>query len=502
METRDYEKRVRRGKLASHEEHKALSFSIGITAAMCLVALLSGYNATRGSIGATNLAIAGIFLLNTLLQIGIRVLFERQVLAFGEAKRWLRLMGVGLLPFVLLGNVFSFIAGMMLLQREKSVEYKLCVYMILTNLTIIVVSLLNLAKGQVADTFWLGIIILAAITGFYVVVTILTTKFISGRTVHAGLKWLVLPVAATSLTGNIYAFFWGLIIFRRLTQTNKEASVKWIDIMRRLFRNYTALIGLFIVVFLISVSIYSNLTFDYDVAIDSDYSAILVAPCLKYPFGTDNFGRCMFTRIVSGAKISLLMGLATTSYPMAIGVILGAFAGYRGGYQENLVMRGMDILAAIPGMLLAIVVISSLGSTIPNMVIALGLVSISSYARAVRAQVLNISNAEFVEAARAYGAGDFTIVLRHIVPNSLTPVIVSSTSMMGQMVLSTSALSYLGIGLPTHLPEWGNILRLGSTYLETHSYLAIFPGLAIVAIVLAFNFFGDGVRDALDPKFK
>lgn len=165
-------------------------------------------------------------------------------------------------------------------------------------------------------------------------------------------------------------------------------------------------------------------------------------------------------------------------------------------------MRLLDILYAIPGILLAIAIIAAFGANTVNLILALSLGSIPTYARTMRASVLYVSTFEFVEAARALGYNNRTIIFKHIIPNSLAPMIIKSTLTIGGAVIATSSLSYLGLGVEPHIPEWGNILKLGSTYLETHSYLAIYPGLAIILLVLSFNFLGDGLRDALDPKLE
>ena len=177
-------------------------------------------------------------------------------------------------------------------------------------------------------------------------------------------------------------------------------------------------------------------------------------------------------------------------------------AGYFGGKTDNIIMRILDVFNAVPSILLAIAIIAAFGVSTVNLVLALSISSIPGYARIVRAQVLGVSNQEFVEAAKACGAKHGIIIFRHIIPNSLAPVIVQATMGIGSAVLSTSSLSYLGLGVEPHVPEWGNVLKAGSTFLETNPYIAIFPGLAIILIVLAFNFFGDGLRDALDPKLK
>jgi peptide/nickel transport system permease protein len=173
-----------------------------------------------------------------------------------------------------------------------------------------------------------------------------------------------------------------------------------------------------------------------------------------------------------------------------------------GGKTDNIIMRVLDVFNAVPSILLAIAIIAALGVSIVNLVLALSVSSIPGYARIVRAQVLGVSNQEFVEAAKACGAKNGRIIFKHIIPNSLAPVIVQATMGIGSAVLSTSSLSYLGLGVPSHVPEWGNILKAGSTFLETNPYIAIFPGVIIIVSVLAFNFFGDGLRDALDPKLK
>jgi peptide/nickel transport system permease protein len=165
-------------------------------------------------------------------------------------------------------------------------------------------------------------------------------------------------------------------------------------------------------------------------------------------------------------------------------------------------MRVLDILYAVPSILLAIAIVAAFGANTMNLILALSIGSVPLYARTVRATVMGISNNEFIEAAKACGATDSIIIFKHIIPNSLAPIIVRATLGIGGTVLSTSALSYLGLGVEPHIPEWGNILKIGSNYLETNPYLAVFPGLAIILIVLAFNYFGDGLRDALDPKLK
>jgi peptide/nickel transport system permease protein len=305
---------------------------------------------------------------------------------------------------------------------------------------------------------------------------------------------------ASSVSGNIFALVMGLIIISKVR--NKGKSVEWVDIVRRLFRNNMSMLGLFVVSFLLSVSICSYFTFDYNLAVVNNYQMMLARPSLQFPFGTDEFGRCVFTRIIFGARISLVVGVVSTGIPIVVGGLLGAVAGHYGNRADNVIMRFLDILYAVPGILLAIAIIAAFGANTMNLIIALSVGGIPMYARTMRASVMSVSHNEFIEAAKAGGQRRYQIVMKHIIPNSMAPIIVRATLGIGSAVLSTSALSFLGLGVEPHIPEWGNVLRTGSRYLELHPHLAIYPGLAIVLIVLAFNYFGDGLRDALDPKLK
>src|SRR5699024_1394453 len=194
--------------------------------------------------------------------------------------------------------------------------------------------------------------------------------------------------------------------------------------------------------------------------------------------------------------------IVTTIIPLAVGGILVAIAGYYNDVIDPTIMRVLDVLYAIPGILLAIAIIAAFGSSTINLVIALSIGSIPAYARTMRANILMVADLDYIEAARALGESDWKILTMHAIPNAFAPMIVRATLTIGTAVISTSSLSFLGLGVEPHVPEWGNVLRIGSNYLETEPYLAIFPGLAIILLVLAFNFLGDGVRDALDPKIK
>lgn len=498
-----YNKKVKKRKLSASLEFITSRLSWQVSILLSVIALLTSYDLKTSELSSTGLIIAGMFLLQFVLQFLITMKISSEVTGeLGEIKDSTRKLGLLLIPFVVTGNFFMFIAGFMLLVKQKTIEYQLCVYSLLTSVFIILLSMINLFKDSLVDTFYLGIGIYGTYAVINLITLILSVKCTLGNRPQK--KFLLFAVIGIIgiLTGNVFSFLMGIIVIAKHFNENEEISIEWVDIIRRLFKNYMACIGMFIVVFLISVSVASTLTFDYDIATFNNYSALLQEPSLMYPFGTDKLGRCVFTRIVFGAKISLLVGLVSTVVPIIIGGCLGAISGFYGGKKDNIIMRALDVLYAVPSILLAIAIIASFGVSTTNLILALSIGGIPSYARTVRATVMGLSSQEFVEAAKACGAKNGTIILKHVIPNSLAPVIVSATMGIGSAVLSTSSLSYLGLGVESHVPEWGNILKDGSLYLETNPYIAIFPGLAIIMIVLAFNYFGDGLRDALDPKLK
>ncbi len=504
-----YTKKVQKRKLSASLEFTTSRLAWQVSLAATIIAIFNAVDFMNLILGGeveisnTTLIVAGVFFVQFLLQYFVTSKIVKEVTTgSGEISKGTRRLGILLIPFVISGNFFMFIAGFMLLQKEKSIEYQLSVYSLLTSIFIVLLSAINLLKPAQVDTFWLGM-------GVYMLYSVLNliTLIFAGKYTNSGkpdkkfMPFAIIAVVGV-FTGNVFSFLLGLIAIAKYKNKNEELSVEWVDVVRRLFKNYMAAIGMFIVVFLISVSIGSLLTFDYDIATLNDYTALLQPPSLQYPFGTDNLGRCVFTRIVFGAQISLVVGLIATLVPIIIGGTLGAISGYYGGKTENIIMRLLDVLYAVPGILLAIAIIAAFGVSTTNLILALSIGGIPSYARTVRATVLGLAGQEFVEAAKACGAKNNTIIFKHIIPNALAPVIVRATMGIGSAVLSTSSLSYLGLGVESHIPEWGNILKAGSTYLETNPYIAIFPGLAIIMIVLAFNYFGDGLRDALDPKLK
>ena len=226
----------------------------------------------------------------------------------------------------------------------------------------------------------------------------------------------------------------------------------------------------------------------------------LERPSVHHPFGLDELGRDIFSRVLAGARISLLVGITVVGISTIVGVLLGAIAGYFGGWIDDVISRGIDVLLAFPGILLAIALVAVLGPSLTNVVLALSVIGWVGYARLVRGQVLRAREFEFVQAARALGASTARILVRHVIPTTLPAVMVQATLGMAGAILAEAALSFLGLGVQPPAPSWGTMLNGGRLHLLDAPHLTIFPGAAIALLVLGFNFLGDGLRDALDPK--
>ena len=274
-------------------------------------------------------------------------------------------------------------------------------------------------------------------------------------------------------------------------------------VMHNLAKNKGAMAGLFLIAVICLVAIFADFLYDYeDVVVKVNLSQKLIAPCLEFPCGTDNMGRDILARIVHGARYSLAVGLAATVFGLVVGVFFGAIAGYYGGTLEDVIMRANDILSSIPAILMGIVIVSALGVSLPNLMMAIGITSVPQFVRITRASVLTVRNQEYIEALHATGLSEARIIGMHVLPNCLSPIIVQITLRIGSAVIAASSLSFLGLGVPAPAPEWGAMLSVGRQFIRTASYMTIFPGLAILITVLAFNLLGDGLRDALDPKLK
>ena len=275
------------------------------------------------------------------------------------------------------------------------------------------------------------------------------------------------------------------------------------ETMRRLCRNKGAVIGMVILSIIILLAIFADVLFDYDtVVIANDIPNRLIKPCLEHPFGTDEYGRDMLARVIHGSRLSLTVSACSVAMALLIGGTLGALSGYFGGAIDNVIMRVTDVIMSIPMTMFAIVIVAALGTSTINLTIALGVSSIPVFARVVRSAVLTVRDVEYIEAARAIGATNSVIIMRHILPNCVAPIIVQVTLRMASAIYNTAALSFLGMGVTVPSPEWGALLSSGRNLIRDSSYLCVIPGLAIMLTILSLNMLGDGLRDALDPRLK
>lgn len=287
------------------------------------------------------------------------------------------------------------------------------------------------------------------------------------------------------------------------SKVNKRKRSQWAEVWRRLRKNKMAMLGLTIIVILILLALFADIIADYEeVAIKMNTSIRLQGPSKEHILGTDELGRDIFARMIHGARVSLKVGIIAVGIAIIIGGTLGAIAGFYGGKLDNVIMRAMDIFLAIPSILLAIAIVSALGTSMLNLMIAVGISSIPSYARIVRASVLSIKDQEFIEAAKAIGAKDTRIILKHILPNSMAPIIVQGTLGVAGAILSTAGLSFIGLGIQKPAPEWGAMLSSGRQFIREAWHVTTFPGIAIMITILSLNLLGDGLRDALDPRLK
>jgi peptide/nickel transport system permease protein len=291
-------------------------------------------------------------------------------------------------------------------------------------------------------------------------------------------------------------------------EVQREApSGLWRDAFYRLIRNPGAIVGFIFVFTFVIAAIFAPLIATHDPV---EQNLLLIAngccpgPSADHWFGVDLLGRDLFSRIIYGARVSLLIGVVSVAIGFSVGLVLGAIAGYMGGIVDSVIMRLMDVMLAIPGLLLAIGIVAALGPGLKEVMIAVGLANVPIFARLLRGSVLAQREADFVLAARAVGIRRPTILFAHILPNSISPVIVQGTLAMATAIIDVAGLGFLGIGLqdPDETPEWGSMLTEVNEYLQTAPFLALIPGTAIVVSVLGFNLIGDGLREALDPKLR
>ena len=283
-------------------------------------------------------------------------------------------------------------------------------------------------------------------------------------------------------------------------RTRKESQIT--QIIRRLRRNNVAMAGLYIILFLIAVAIFAPMLIPDEKVAAMDMSNMYAGPSFHHIFGTDDLGRDIFLRLVYGSQASLGLGIISTFSGAAVGIVLGCIVGYYGGAADNIIMRLLDIFQSIPGMLLAIAISSALGPGFANTILALAVGAVPMNTRLLRGSILSIRTHEYIEAAEKINCSKLRIMMVHLLPNSISPVLVSITMGIGNAILLAAGLSYIGLGVQPPNPEWGAMLSAGKAVITRYPHLCIFPGLCIMVVVLAFNMLGDGLRDSLDPRLK
>jgi len=274
------------------------------------------------------------------------------------------------------------------------------------------------------------------------------------------------------------------------------------DALRRLWRDRAAVVSAAFLVLMIIVSLLAPLIAPMDPTVTNLPKRLLPPGSPGHLLGTDELGRDMLSRLIWGGRVSLFVGFIAVLIAMSAGVVVGLLAGYFGGWVDSVIMRLIDILMAFPSLLLAIAVVAALGPGLTNAMLAVSIVGIPYYARIVRGSVLSLRNQEFVQAARVIGAGDLRIIVYHILANSLAPLIVAATLDVGWMIMAAAGLSFLGLGAQPPTAEWGVMLSAGRQQIRNAPHISILPGLMIFLVVLALNFLGDGVRDAMDPRLR
>ena len=271
----------------------------------------------------------------------------------------------------------------------------------------------------------------------------------------------------------------------------------------RFSKNKMAMLGLVMFLIVIFFAVFANLFADYEAdAIKQNVYIRYNLPSIEHIFGTDGYGRDLFARIIFGARLSLIISLSCVGISLVIGCILGSLAAYYGGILDNILMRIIDVFLAVPMTLMAVTVVAALGTSIPNLILALTISMVPPFVRIVRSAVLQVKGADYIEAARAYGSGSVRIILTQVLPNAIGPIIVQATLNLASVLLSVAALGFIGLGVPSPTPEWGTMLAESKEQMRYYPYLVLIPGAAIALTVLAINLIGDGLRDALDPKLK
>jgi peptide/nickel transport system permease protein len=284
-------------------------------------------------------------------------------------------------------------------------------------------------------------------------------------------------------------------------QPQKKSQAK--DIWHRMNKNKAAMIGLVILIIIVFFALAADVIADYnEMAIKQNILERLKPPSRGHWFGTDGFGRDTFSRVIHGSRVSLSIGLLAVGFSVIIGSVLGSAAGYFGGIADNVIMRIMDTMISIPPILLALAIMAALGHGMRNLIIALSISYVPFFARVVRASVLSVVGQDFIEAGKACGTKDGAIILKHVLPNAIGPIIVQATMSVSSVIIAAAGLSFIGMGIQPPRPEWGSMLAEGKEFMRYSPYLVAFPGLAIVLAALSINLLGDGLRDVLDPRLR
>lgn len=285
------------------------------------------------------------------------------------------------------------------------------------------------------------------------------------------------------------------------TKSRKKNS-PWQEVWRRFKKNKPAVLGLVILSLFALTAIFADAIVDAGFSIQGDARLRLQPPSAKHPFGTDHLGRDLFARVVHGSRISLTIGIFAVGVSMVIGSFLGAAAGYYGGIFDNVLMRILDVLNCIPSVLLTLAMVAALGPSMFSLLVALAISAIPIYVRMVRANVISLTDMEYIQAAKAFGGSDFNIIRRHVIPNAMGPIIIQSAGLIAATILAAASLSFLGFGVQPPTAEWGTILSDARANMREAPFLMFFPGIAIVISAMSIALIGDGLRDALDPRLK
>ena len=287
-----------------------------------------------------------------------------------------------------------------------------------------------------------------------------------------------------------------------MNNSHSRTREQFAEFWRRFRKNKSAVAGLLILVLLVGMALFADLIVPYARCVEQVGADRLQGPSAAHFFGTDEFGRDLFARMVHGSRYSLFIGVATSLMALAAGAVLGASAGYFGGMVDNVICRIVDVFMCVPPILLSLAEVAALGTSVRNLIVAITISCIPGNVRLIRSVVLTVTEQDYVEVARSYGASNARIIFRYVLPNAMGPIIVNTTMAISDMILSAAGLSFIGMGIQPPSPEWGALLSAAQTYIFTSPYLLVFPGLFIILSSLSFNLVGDGLTDALDPKLK